>query len=100
MSMPLLRPWAWIGIVPVRAYQWFISPLLPPSCRYEPSCSAYAIEAFQGHGLFRGAYLTVRRIARCHPWGGSGYDPVPSSLDACGHEHCARHHHIAVADPR
>ncbi|WP_395019756.1 membrane protein insertion efficiency factor YidD [Dongia sp.] len=85
---------AWIAIVPVRAYQWFISPLLPPSCRYEPTCSAYAVEALQRHGLFRGAYLTMRRLLRCHPWGGSGYDPVP------GHEECRHHHHIAVADPR
>ena len=84
---------AWIAIVPVRAYQWFISPLLPPSCRYEPTCSAYAVEALQRHGLIRGAYLTARRLLRCHPWGGCGYDPVP-------HEDCRHHHHIAVADPR
>lgn len=84
---------AWIAIVPVRAYQWFISPLLPPSCRYEPTCSAYAVEAFQRHGLIRGAYLTTRRLLRCHPWGGCGYDPVPD-------EDCEHHHHIAVADPR
>lgn len=84
---------AWIAIVPVRAYQWFISPLLPPSCRYEPTCSAYAVDAFQRHGLIRGAYLTTRRLLRCHPWGGCGYDPVPD-------EDCEHHHHIAVADPR
>jgi putative membrane protein insertion efficiency factor len=89
-----MRALSWIGIVPVRAYQWFISPLLPPSCRYEPTCSAYAIEALQRHGLLRGGYLTARRLLRCHPWGGSGYDPVP------GHEDCQHHHHIAVADPR
>ncbi|GAB2177017.1 membrane protein insertion efficiency factor YidD [Dongia sp. agr-C8] len=85
---------AWIAIVPVRAYQWFISPLLPPSCRFAPTCSAYAIEALQRHGLIRGAYLTTRRLLRCHPWGGSGYDPVP------GHEDSEHHHQIAVADPR
>ena len=84
---------AWIAIVPVRAYQWFISPLLPPSCRYEPACSAYAVEALQRHGLIRGSYLTARRLLRCHPWGGCGYDPVPD-------EDCRHHHHIAVADPR
>ena len=88
-----MRALGWIGIVPVRAYQWFISPLLPPSCRFEPSCSVYAIDAFKQRGLLRGAYLTARRLARCHPWGGSGYDPVP-------HEDCQHHHHIAVADPR
>jgi putative membrane protein insertion efficiency factor len=100
-----MRPLAWIGIVPVRAYQWFISPLLPPSCRYEPTCSAYAVEAFQRHGLLRGSFLTARRLLRCHPWGGSGYDPVPGTFQDpgfhdSGHEHCAHHHHIAVADPR
>ena len=90
-----MRMLAWIGIVPVRLYQWFISPLLPPNCRYEPTCSAYAVEALQRHGLIRGAYLTTRRLLRCHPWGGSGYDPVPHT-----HEDCRHHHHIAVADPR
>jgi putative membrane protein insertion efficiency factor len=88
-----MRVLSWIGILPVRAYQWFISPLLPPSCRYEPTCSAYAIEALQRQGLLRGAWLTARRLLRCHPWGGSGYDPVPS-----GHEDCTHHHHIALAD--
>jgi putative membrane protein insertion efficiency factor len=90
-----MRALALIGIVPVRAYQWFISPLLPPSCRYEPTCSVYAVEAFQQHGLIRGTFLTARRLLRCHPWGGSGYDPVPGA-----HEDCEHHHHIAVADPR
>jgi putative membrane protein insertion efficiency factor len=95
-----MRLLAWIGIVPVRAYQWFISPLLPPSCRYEPTCSVYAIEAFQRHGLLRGSFLTARRLLHCHPWGGSGYDPVPDALQDCAGEHCAHHRHIAVADPR
>lgn len=95
-----MRLLAWIGIVPVRAYQWFISPLLPPSCRYEPTCSAYAIEAFKSHGLLRGAFLTARRLLHCHPWGGSGYDPVPPFHQAGSHEHCAHHHHTAVADSR
>ena len=94
MRAPLGLPLAWIGIVPVRAYQWFISPLLPPNCRYEPTCSAYAVEALQRHGLLRGSWLTLRRLLRCHPWGASGYDPVPC-LDQ-DHDH----HHIAVADPR
>ena len=61
----------------VRAYQLVISPVLPPSCRYEPSCSQYALEALQRHGPIRGGWLALRRIARCHPWGSSGYDPVP-----------------------
>ena len=61
----------------VRGYQLLISPLLPPSCRFEPSCSSYAMEALERHGALRGVWLAVRRIVRCHPWGGSGYDPVP-----------------------
>ena len=61
----------------VRFYQVCISPLKPPTCRFTPTCSAYALEAFRKHGPFKGLYLTVRRLLRCHPWGGSGYDPVP-----------------------
>ena len=61
----------------VRAYQLFVSPLLPPSCRFLPSCSEYAAEAIERHGALRGVGLALRRLARCHPWGGSGYDPVP-----------------------
>ena len=66
-------------ILLVRFYQVCISPLKPPSCRFTPTCSQYAIEALRKHGPLKGLYLTVRRILRCHPWGGSGYDPVPSS---------------------
>lgn len=61
----------------IRAYQLLLSPLLPPSCRYEPSCSHYAAEAIAEHGSLRGSWLALRRLLRCHPWGGSGYDPVP-----------------------
>ena len=63
--------------LPIRAYQIAISPLLPKSCRFEPTCSAYAIEALGKHGATRGLWLGTKRICRCHPWGGSGYDPVP-----------------------
>jgi putative membrane protein insertion efficiency factor len=61
----------------VRAYQLGISPHLSPSCRYYPSCSAYAIEALQKHGALRGSWLAMRRIARCHPFRPGGFDPVP-----------------------
>jgi len=61
----------------VKAYQYGISPLLRPSCRFTPTCSEYAIEAIKKQGPFKGAYLTIKRILRCHPWGGHGYDPVP-----------------------
>lgn len=64
-------------IMLVRFYQLCISPLKPPSCRFTPTCSQYAIEALRKHGPIRGLYLTIRRLLRCHPWGGSGYDPVP-----------------------
>jgi putative membrane protein insertion efficiency factor len=61
----------------VRGYQLFISPVLPQSCRYQPTCSTYALEAIQRHGAGRGGWLAVQRILRCHPWGRSGWDPVP-----------------------
>lgn len=61
----------------IRLYQWVISPVLPPSCRYAPSCSQYAAEAVMRHGALRGGWLAVRRLLRCHPWGGAGFDPVP-----------------------
>lgn len=64
-------------IIPIRFYQLCISPMLPPSCRFQPTCSQYAIEAIRKHGPLKGVWLAVKRILRCHPWGGSGYDPVP-----------------------
>ena len=64
-------------IAPIRFYRLFISPLTPPSCRFTPTCSQYAIEAIKKHGPFKGFYLALRRILRCHQCGGSGYDPVP-----------------------
>ncbi len=64
-------------IAPIRFYQRFISPLTPPSCRFTPTCSQYTVEALQKHGPVKGLYLALRRILRCHPWGGHGYDPVP-----------------------
>jgi uncharacterized protein len=69
-----------IGLVlrlAIRAYQLLLAPVLPPSCRFFPSCSHYAEEAIARHGLLRGSVLAAHRICRCHPWGGSGYDPVP-----------------------
>lgn len=61
----------------IRGYQAGISPLLPASCRYTPSCSAYATEAIARYGAARGSWLAARRLLRCHPWGGTGHDPVP-----------------------
>lgn len=72
----------------IRAYQLLISPLLQPSCRYLPSCSDYAAEAIGTHGALYGTWLTLRRLARCHPWGGDGYDPVPRPAEPAAHRHC------------
>ncbi len=63
--------------LPILFYRAAISPLLPPSCRFTPTCSQYALDALRLHGPLRGTYLALRRILRCNPWGGSGYDPVP-----------------------
>ena len=61
----------------VRFYQVVVSPLKPPSCRYTPTCSQYALEALKKYGVFKGGWLAIKRISSCHPWGGSGYDHVP-----------------------
>jgi putative membrane protein insertion efficiency factor len=64
-------------VLAIRFYQWTLSPLLGPACRFEPSCSHYAAEAIERHGAARGLWLAARRVGRCHPLGSSGYDPVP-----------------------
>jgi putative membrane protein insertion efficiency factor len=63
----------------IRIYQWTVSPLLGPRCRFHPSCSNYALQAIQRFGLLRGSWLTLRRLGRCHPWHPGGYDPVPAA---------------------
>ncbi|MEN3975573.1 membrane protein insertion efficiency factor YidD [Emcibacter sp. SYSU 3D8] len=73
--------------LPVKFYRYFISPLLPPSCRYTPTCSEYALEALRLHGPFRGTWLALRRLGRCHPWGGHGHDPVPAGSGQDRHPH-------------
>ncbi len=88
-------------LLPIRFYQWVISPLLPAACRYQPTCSAYAVEAITRHGILAGGWLTLRRLLRCHPWGGSGFDPVPPHLHrqhACRH-HPHAHHHPSICPP-
>jgi len=69
-------------IIIIQFYRYFISPLTPAACRYEPTCSAYFLEALKIHGLFKGTLLGIKRISSCHPWGGKGYDPVPPKKSA------------------
>jgi len=66
-----------ILILPIKFYQYFISPYFPAACRYTPTCSAYSIEALRRHGPIKGLWLSLKRIFSCNPWGGHGYDPVP-----------------------
>lgn len=83
--------------LPIHLYRWVVSPLLGPRCRFQPSCSEYALDALSMHGAARGSWLTLRRLVRCHPWGGQGWDPVPppAGHGACadGHAHRHPHHH-------
>lgn len=68
---------AWLLIAFIKAYQYTLSPFIGRSCRYQPTCSNYGIEAIRKHGPYKGFWLTVKRVLSCNPWGGSGYDPVP-----------------------
>ena len=79
----------------VYGYRFLISPIFPASCRYEPTCSEYALQALAKHGAIKGTWLAARRISRCHPWGGSGYDPVPEpgERQSKKHTHSHSHHH-------
>ena len=74
-----MTPLARLFALPVRAYRLILSPWIGFHCRYQPTCSAYALEALEKHGGLKGGYLAARRICRCHPWGSSGYDPVPGT---------------------
>lgn len=76
-----MTPGAWLMALPIRAYRLLFSPWVGHNCRYQPTCSAYALECLEMHGALKGGWLTLRRLARCHPWGASGYDPVPEAKD-------------------
>ncbi len=76
---------SYIVLLPIRLYQLLISPLFPPTCRHEPTCSSYTIEAVKIWGPFKGIWLGMKRLSTCHPWGKSGYDPVPKK---CKHDDC------------
>ncbi|HVD97423.1 MAG TPA: membrane protein insertion efficiency factor YidD [Cytophagaceae bacterium] len=72
----LKKIFVFLAILPVRIYQYTISPLIPGACRYTPSCSEYTAQAIHKHGPVKGIWMGIKRISTCHPWGGSGYDPV------------------------
>ncbi|GAB1512026.1 membrane protein insertion efficiency factor YidD [Actinophytocola sp. KF-1] len=92
-------PVARVFLVPVNFYRRWISPVLPPSCRFEPSCSAYAVEALTTHGALRGSWLTVRRLLRCGPWHPGGYDPVPPrNQDLVEPAEAGQEHHTAAKE--
>jgi putative membrane protein insertion efficiency factor len=74
-----MTPAAYILSLPVRAYRMVLSPYVGHGCRYQPTCSVYALDALERHGACKGGWLALRRIGRCHPWGGNGYDPVPGT---------------------
>ena len=76
-----MSPLARLFTLPVHAYRLFVSPLLGQNCRFDPTCSSYALRALETHGALKGSWLAAKRIARCHPWGGSGVDPVPPRKD-------------------
>ena len=73
----MLKILNYLLIIPIKLYQILLSPLIGPSCRFTPTCSNYAIEAINKHGPFKGFWLAIKRISKCHPWGDSGHDPVP-----------------------
>lgn len=84
-----MSPLAWLLSLPIRLYRLVFSPWVGFNCRYQPTCSAYALEALRRHGALRGGWMALKRIGRCNPWGNCGYDPVPGADP----EHDATHHH-------
>ena len=82
-----MTPGAYILSLPVRAYRLVLSPYVGHGCRYQPTCSVYALDALERHGAVKGVWLALRRIGRCHPMGGHGYDPVPGADPAHDHRH-------------
>ena len=86
-----MNPMNWLQIILVallRVYKTVISPWLPPACRFEPSCSVFAMEAVQTHGALRGSWLSIKRLARCQPWCRGGFDPVPAPPNPDSHNGC------------
>ena len=83
-----MSPLAWLATGAIRLYQLVVSPLMPSTCRFQPTCSAYALEAVKTYGAVRGGWLAIKRIGRCHPWGGQGFDPVPPRSCCSQHKPC------------
>ena len=77
----------------IHGYRYLVSPVLPSSCRYHPTCSAYALEAVSRYGALKGGWIALKRISRCHPWGGAGYDPVPGSSGNTTHSSLDDNYH-------
>ncbi|MCW8914379.1 MAG: membrane protein insertion efficiency factor YidD [Magnetovibrio sp.] len=93
-----MNPAAYILRAMVKGYQWFISPVLPGSCRFYPTCSSYALQAIETHGALKGGWLGLKRIGRCHPWNDGGIDPVPGTEH---HTHKSTHSSCGCsADPK
>ncbi|WP_084657345.1 membrane protein insertion efficiency factor YidD [Hydrogenovibrio kuenenii] len=88
----LKRLLKWVFILPIKFYQWFISPLLGPRCRFYPSCSHYTVEAIEKHGVLCGLWLGVKRVSRCHPGSDGGVDPVPEHGCSCQHHQTINDH--------
>ena len=86
---PTYNPLTWLARALIKGYQWFISPVLPGTCRFHPTCSSYALEALDTHGPVKGGWLGLKRICRCHPWNDGGYDPVPGTERGQDHTHGA-----------
>ncbi len=82
-TLPLRLYWftvkllAYPFMILIRGYQMFVSPMLPSTCRFIPTCSEYSLQALRKYGILKGGWLSIKRVARCHPWGGHGHDPVP-----------------------
>ncbi|MCR4378406.1 MAG: membrane protein insertion efficiency factor YidD [Rhodospirillales bacterium] len=93
-----MNPITWLFKALIKGYQWLISPVLPGSCRYYPTCSSYALEALSKHGPLKGGWMGLKRILRCHPWHDGGFDPVPEPRDlkhSGAHRSCGHTHHNA-----